>query len=248
MRVVSLLIAGLLLGGCSPRERGPEPTKADPGTTAPAPDPESAHDGEGKLIPAQKPRTWTFQDAQLGRVPGGISVGETNPHNHPATWEVVARDDAPSPPNAFGVTECDNPKAAVFEVALIDDTSYGDLEAEVWMLAVAGEHDQAGGLVWRAKDFDNYYVARWNPIENNLRFYVVVDSERHKLAEVDVDLDVSKWHRMHLVVEGSHFEVSLDDGAPLTVEDETLSDPGRVGFWTKTDAKTLFDDLSVTSL
>jgi hypothetical protein len=252
MRLVSLFVVGALVVGCSAGERKAEKaqakaeTKADAKPEDSAPEAEDAHDEEGKAVPAKKPRTWSFADAEVGKVPAGLTIGETNPHNHPATWEIVEREDAPSPPKAFGVTKCDNPKAAVFEVALIDDTSYGDLEAEVWMFAGPGEFDQGGGLVWRAKDIDNYYVARWNPIENNLRFYVVVDSERSKLAEVDVELDTSKWHRMHLVVEGSHFEVSLDDGAPLTLDDSTLTEPGKVGFWTKTDAKTLFDDLSVT--
>lgn len=238
-------VAVISLCACSPRER--QADEADPAARAGA-DEGARHDEEGKEVPATKARRWGFADARVGSVPGGMTIGETNPHNHPATWAVVERKDAPSPPNVFGVTACENPKAAVFEVALIDDTSHADLEAEVWLLAVAGEHDQGGGLVWRAQDLDNYYVARWNPIEGNLRFYVIIDSERHKLAEVDVALDASKWHRMHLVVEGSHFEVSLDDGAPLTLDDDQLREPGRVGFWTKTDAKTLFDDLSVSEL
>jgi len=32
---------------------------------------------------------------------------------------------------------------------------------------ISGREDQAGGLVWRAKDPNNYYVARANALEDN---------------------------------------------------------------------------------
>ena len=36
---------------------------------------------------------------------------------------------------------------------------------------MSGKEDQAGGLVWRAKDANNYYVARANALENNVTIY-----------------------------------------------------------------------------
>ena len=244
MRRAGLVLLVAVLGCSGGGEKKPGPK------TEPAAEPAEIGDEseEPPAKPADASRSWNFDGLSLVDFPQGMIYGETNPHNHPATWSVVKRDDAPSPPNAFGVTACDNPKGAVFEVALVEGTSYDDLEAEVWMLAVAGEFDQGGGIIWRARDKDNYYVTRWNPIEGNLRFYVVVDSERKKLAEVDLTLEAGKWHRMRLVVEGSHFEVTMDDHPPLELDDRTLEGAGKIGLWTKTDAKTLFDDLSVVEL
>ena len=33
------------------------------------------------------------------------------------------------------------------------------------------ERDQGGGSIWRAQDRDNYYIARWNRLEDNFRVY-----------------------------------------------------------------------------
>ena len=33
-------------------------------------------------------------------------------------------------------------------------------------------------MVWRAKDKKNYYICRYNPLEDNFRVYKVVDGER----------------------------------------------------------------------
>jgi len=41
----------------------------------------------------------------------------------------------------------------------------------VKFLPVSGREDQAGGIVWRFKDGDNYYVARANALENNVSLY-----------------------------------------------------------------------------
>jgi len=38
----------------------------------------------------------------------------------------------------------------------------------------------------RAKDADNYYIARWNPLEENLRVYFVKDGKQTQLASAKV--------------------------------------------------------------
>ena len=65
-----------------------------------------------------------------------------------------------------------------FNVALVAKTSYKDLDLSVRLRAVAGELDRGGGLVWRAKDKKNYYIARYNPLEDNFRVYKVEDGKR----------------------------------------------------------------------
>ena len=60
---------------------------------------------------------------------------------------------------------------AAFNVTLAGATSYRDLEITVKFLAMSGEIDQGGGVVWRARDANNYYIARYNPLENNYRVY-----------------------------------------------------------------------------
>ena len=53
-----------------------------------------------------------------------------------------------------------------------------------------GKLDQGGGLVWRYKDANNYYIARMNPLEDNFRVYKEVagkaDPTRHGRHEGDL--------------------------------------------------------------
>jgi len=48
-----------------------------------------------------------------------------------------------------------------------------------------GREDQAGGVVWRWKDGDNYYVARANALENNVSLYYTANGRRITIKYVD---------------------------------------------------------------
>jgi hypothetical protein len=52
-----------------------------------------------------------------------------------------------------------------------DDTSLKDGFVEVKFKPISGKEDQAGGVIWRAKDSNNYYVARANALEDNVTIY-----------------------------------------------------------------------------
>src|SRR5439155_6943482 len=51
---------------------------------------------------------------------------------------------------------------ATYPLALKDGTSIKDGFIEVKFKAISGSEDRAAGLVWRAKDANNYYVVRAN--------------------------------------------------------------------------------------
>ena len=99
--------------------------------------------------------------------------------------------------------------------------------------------------MWRAQDVRNYYVARYNPLENNFRVYFVRDGKRHMLASATVDLNQSAWHTVRVIMQGNHIECYLDGLRSLDVYDGTFASPDRVGLWTKADAQTRFDDFIV---
>ena len=189
-------------------------------------------------------RTWTFDDAPTGAPAPGLRIGETASTGTPATWAVVARDDAPSPPNAFGITNTVN-AGQTYNVALVEGTSVADFDATLMVRAVEGKEDQGGGFAFRATDADNYYIARWNPIENNVAFYVVQKAVRKALGKVPVEANPAEWHELRLVAQGPRFQLFLDDEPVQQIEDATITGPGMIGLWTKADAATLFDDLSL---
>ena len=51
------------------------------------------------------------------------------------------------------------------------DVSVADGYVEVKFKPLEGREDQAGGLVWRWKDGDDYYIARANALEGNVSLY-----------------------------------------------------------------------------
>jgi len=53
--------------------------------------------------------------------------------------------------------------------------------AEVKFKSVSGKEDQAGGIVFRFKDANNYYVVRGNALEDNVVLYKTVNGKRSSL-------------------------------------------------------------------
>jgi hypothetical protein len=133
----------------------------------------------------------------------------------------------------------------VYNVLLSRREFPDDFELSVLLRADGGAEDRGGGLVWRAECEHDYYVTRWNPLENNVRVYRVVDGTREQLASADVTADPTQWHRLGVRATGSRHEVSFDGAPVLTVDDVTFSGRGRIGLWTKADARTSFDELEL---
>jgi hypothetical protein len=104
-----------------------------------------------------------------------------------------------------------------------------------------------GGLIWHATDDRNYYLARANPLEQNIRIYRVVKGVRHMLKNFDRTIDIRHWHQLRVVHQGCEIDVFYDDTQVFHLCDETFTQ-GRVGLWTKSDAVTYFDNLQLQSL
>jgi len=185
---------------------------------------------------AAKPTVFNFDADKAGEAPKGwqAAVG---------TWKVAADETAPSKPNVLAQSAA-GPNAQ-FNVALATDTSLKDLDLAVKMKAVSGEIDQGGGPVWRARDAKNYYVCRWNPLEDNFRLYKVVEGKRTQLANADLKAEPG-WRTIRVTMKGEQIECYLDGKKVVEAKDDTFKDAGKVGLWTKADAATHFDDLTVS--
>jgi hypothetical protein len=167
-----------------------------------------------------------------------------------AKWEVVADHAAPSPPHVLRQSG-----EATFCWAVSTKQKLKDGFVEVKIRPIAGKEDQAGGLVWRFKDANNYYVARANALEGNVVLYKTVNGKRSSLQVkgrmfgygIDTDVSKAKWSVLRVEFVGNLFTVSYAGKKLFEVEDETFSDEGAVGVWTKADSVTLFDDFSYGS-
>lgn len=188
---------------------------------------------------------WTFEDVETGSIPANWEIAENNGNGTLAKWEVIEVEDAPSGKKAFALTKTENPNQT-FNLAIAKGTQFKDLEIEVKVKSGTGKMDQGGGPMWRVQDKDNYYVARWNPLEKNLRVYYVKDSKRTQIATIDdLEADSSKWQEISIEMKGNKIEASFNGKKLIEVEDNTFPEDGMIGLWTKADAATSFDDLEV---
>lgn len=186
-----------------------------------------------------------FEGGLAGAAPLGFSVAETAGTGTPAKWMVVAGG-ASSGRQYLGM-ECEN-SGSTFNMLLCDESVPADATVSVRLRARAGTEDQGGGLCWRVQDAKNYYVARWNPLEKNLRAYKVVDGKRSAaLGSVKPEADASCWQVMKVRMEGAHATIFFNGAEVMAFDDDTLKTGGKVGCWTKADAATDFDDLEISA-
>jgi hypothetical protein len=140
-------------------------------------------------------------------------------------------------------------KGATFNLCLYERFRAADVLVRVEVAPKAGEEDQGGGVVWRVKGTNDYYVARWNPLEANLRAYRVVKGKREMLSSAKVETGGAKTRRVLTVrSQGASHEVWLDGVKLLGFTDSALKEAGLTGLWTKADAATSFSGFTVSQV
>ena len=213
---------------------------AEEGPGQPAPAEVVDEPSAAKAPPAARADTpegevrWTFNDVREGALPGGAEATG-------GTWAVRA---AKGGAGKVLVQEARRTDPD-FNVLLFSEPVLADVDLSVRLHALSGVIDRGGGPVWRAQDGRNYYIARYNPLEDNFRVYKVVKGRRSQIGSAKVRIDGDAWHTIRVVMRGDHILCELDGKPLLDVRDGTFATAGRVGLWTKADAHTEFDDLVV---
>jgi hypothetical protein len=194
-------------------------------------------------------KTISFDAPGTGALPAGWTVAMTHSGGAPK-WEVLKDDSAPSKPNVLAQTSSDKTRNR-FPLAILDQSTAKDGELRVSFKPLSGEIDQAAGLVWRYRDENNYYLLRANALEDNVVLYKVEGGTRTALApkgtapgtySIKHEVPAKVWSTLAVQFHGNMFTVMLDGKKLFDVEDNTFTDAGRVGLWTKADSVTYFDD------
>jgi len=188
----------------------------------------------GEIVKAE---SINFDADKVGSLPAGWTSGVTG--RGESRWSVEADATAPSPPHVLRQSgRGDFPWCVVREALLADGY------VEVKFKPVSGHGDQAGGVVWRFKDANHYYVARANALEGNVSLYYTVNGRRNTLSYVDAPVAKNQWHVLRVEFAGTKIHVIFDGKPYIEIEDERITGPGAVGVWTKADSVTAFDDFA----
>jgi hypothetical protein len=198
-----------------------------------------------KKAAGQDTLTLDFENVPEGKIPDGWKIEATNLRGSLPTWKIITDNTAPSGKHVLAMTSPNHDFGGTFNLCWTDSVSFLNGEIQVSFKAVKGEEDQGGGVIWRAKDKDNYYISRFNPLENNFRIYYVHEGARRTLASTRIALEAGKWHTLKIVQKGNRFEGYLNGKKLLEGSDDLFTEPGGVGLWTKADAVTSFDNFSV---
>ena len=178
--------------------------------------------------------TWNFDNDPVGSIARGFVGFE-------GKWEVVQTPDGRV--LAQQASNTDN----TFNVALLEKFDARDVAVSVRVKPLAGSDDQGGGVIWRARDARNYYVARYNPLEDNFRVYSVANGVRTLLQSADAPKR-DDWRSIRVEMTGEHIECYLDGVKLLDVHNTKFTSPGQIGVWSKADARSYFDDLRAEPL
>jgi hypothetical protein len=188
-------------------------------------------------------KKFDFESDKTGEPPQGFSFGRTG-KGASGKWVILAVDDAPSGKNVLAQTDADRTDYR-FPIAYTGP-EMKDLRLSVKCKPVSGTGDQGCGLVIRLRDPDNYYVARANALEDNVRLYHVIKGDRRQFAGWNGKVASGKWHELAIEVQGDHFQVFYDGQKVIDAHDKTFSEAGKFGLWTKADSVIQFDDLTAT--
>ena len=186
----------------------------------------------------------TFDQDRPGTMPPGWTVAMTNSGATPE-W-VVRRDQTPRGPTNVLAQVSSDATSSRYPLAIFNEINLLDGDLSVRLKPVAGRQDRAGGLVWRYRDSNNYYLVRANALQKNVVVYKVENGRRMQITgSVPRDIPSDGWCILKVSVRGNRFQVYVDHRRILEARDNTFRSAGKVGLWTAADSITYFDDFSV---
>lgn len=191
-------------------------------------------------------KSWNFDNVPEGSLPAGWKVEATGQDKATAEWQVMKDKNAPLGPGILKLVATNHTQRGVFNICWTDKVTFFEGEIAVFLKANSGNIDQGGGPIWRAQDRNNYYISRYNPLEENVSIYYVKDGKRVMLGYTGKIELKDTWHVLKIKHTGNRIRAYIDGEMKLTVNSgEHITKKGGVGLWTKADAETSFDNFTV---
>jgi len=179
--------------------------------------------------------TVNFDNFKTGAAPPGWTATQTGSGS--AKWSVEKDDSAPSKPNVLKQSG-----VGTFPICIYENANLKDGFVEVKFKPVAGKEDQAGGVIWRVQDANNYYISRANALEDNVTIYHTINGKRVAFKSINTKVTSGVWHTLRVDFKGNQFTVTFDNKKVSEASDNSFTEAGKVGVWTKADSVTEFDN------
>src|SRR5262249_10243770 len=156
-------------------------------------------------------------DMPLGQRPSGFTEALTG-QGESVHWQVL-EDPCASEHRVIAETSRDTADYR-FPLCIWDGLSAKDVLVTIRFKAVDGDVDQAAGVVVRLQDANNYYVARANALEDNVRLYKVVGGVRRQMAGKNLPVLKNVWHTLGLKSDGEELEVWFNGANLIQMRDQ----------------------------
>lgn len=191
-------------------------------------------------------RTWDFSTDRPDSPPAGFVFARTG-SGRPGRWVVISSTETGATGKVLAQLDADGTDYR-FPMAVAQEIAARDLRLSVLCAPISGRVDRACGIVFRYRDENNYYVARANALEDNIRLYRVKDGRREQFGSWSGKVSAGKWQELRADARGGRFEIYWDGKKVIDARDATFPDAGKVGVWTKADSVTYFKTLKVEPL
>ena len=134
-----------------------------------------------------------------------------------------------------------------FSIAVYKPLSVKNLAVRARVKVIDGTM-QSAGLAVRIQDRNNYYVVSTSTLERRIDLFRVVNGKSHRIAGIDADVAINRWHMIALVADEDRFTVAVDNKQLFSVSDPTFLTEGRVGLWAEEDNLARFDRVEIRAL
>lgn len=188
------------------------------------------------------PQTVNFESSDVGKTPRNFTTALTG-GGGPISWVLHEPSDAPAGKPVL-VQESSDATSYRFPMCIYDRVVARDVSAEVRWKAISGKVDEAGGIVLRYRP-ENYYIARANCLEGNVDLFKTVKGKRLLVEEVPATVTPGTWHTLRFEARGQRLTITFDGKVMIDKDDDTFSNSGKVGLWTKADSVSAFTDFSI---
>ena len=178
----------------------------------------------------------------LGKVEGlpeDWKVEATAQEGPLAQWALVQDLKGPAGEQAIAVVQAAAPNTATRNLLWTPKASFKNGSFEVKTKAVSGT-ESGGGIIWRVRDKNNYYVARYDAASKQFSVNKVVHGVESELSATAFEVPADGWVTLKIEQQGDKITAHINEQAPLELTDTTFTEAGGVGYLTKADAASAF--------